>query len=170
MKLTLRFSAQNKPASLFIRFFRWILCSHVEAVMADGRTLGARLIGGVKIREAVAYSWVRDVVVEVPEALWVEALSMQGWRYDLIALFAFLFRIKMQKSGWVTCVEMWAELLKKHGVIIVPDTRTIDPYQLYLMLLNLNHGRAHTRRRTESVSTSAGSVWRGGRRRWCGCL
>lgn len=137
MKLTLRFSAQNKPASLFIRFFRWIPCSHVEAVMPDGSTLGARLIGGVKIRDTGTYSWVREVTLDVPEALWNEALSMQGWKYDLLALFAFLFRIKMQKSGWVTCVEMWAELLKKHGVIILHDTRTIDPYQLYLILLNL---------------------------------
>ena len=64
-------------------------------------------------------------------------LSMQGWKYDLLALFAFLFRIKMQKSKWVTCVEMWTELLKKHGVIEIPDARTIDPFMLYLILVNL---------------------------------
>jgi hypothetical protein len=32
---------------------------------------------------------------------------------------------------------MWTELLKKHGVIKVPDTRTIDPFMLYLILINL---------------------------------
>lgn len=137
MKLTLRFSAQNKPASIFIRFFRFISCSHVEAVLPDGRTLGARLIGGVRIRDPGTYSWVREVTLDVPDVLWAEALSMQGWKYDLLALFTFLFRIKMQKSEWVTCVEMWAELLKKHGVIMIPDTRTIDPFTLYLILINL---------------------------------
>lgn len=137
MKLTLRFSAQNKPASLFIRFFRFIPCSHVEAVMPDGSTLGARLIGGVKIRDTGIYSWAREITLDVPAVLWNEALSMQGWKYDLLALFAFLFRIKMQKSKWVTCVEMWTELLKKHGVIEIPDARTIDPFMLYLILVNL---------------------------------
>lgn len=141
MKLTLRFSAQNKPASLFICFFRFITYSHVEAVMTDNRTLSARLIGGVKIRDAGSYSRVKDVVVEVPEALWADAWSMQGWRYDLLGLFAFLFRIKMQKSKWVTCVEMWTELLKRHGVIEVPDTRIIDPFQLYLILVNLRKNK-----------------------------
>lgn len=141
MELVLRFSAQNKPASLFIRFFRWIPCSHVEAVLSGNRTLGARVIGGVKIREAGTYSWVREVTLEVPDALWAEALSMQGWKYDLIALFAFLFRVKMQKSKWETCVEMWAELLKKYKIIEVPDTRTIDPFTLYLILINLGKKR-----------------------------
>jgi hypothetical protein len=137
MELVLRFSAQAQPASWFIRFFRWIPFSHVEAVMSGNRTLGARLIGGVKIRPSGQHSKYADVVVEVPEALWLEALSLRGRKYDILALFAFLFRIKIQKSEWKTCVEMWAELLKKYGVIKVPDTRTIDPFQLYLIVTNL---------------------------------
>lgn len=137
MELVLRFSAQAQPASWFIRFFRWIPFSHVEAVLPGNRVLGARLIGGVKVRPTGTYSRSMDVVVTVPEALWAEAISMQGWRYDMLGLFAFLFHIKMQKSKWVTCVEMWTELLKKYGVIEVPDTRTIDPFMLYLILINL---------------------------------
>jgi hypothetical protein len=109
--------------------------------MSNGRTLGARVIGGVKIRPAIQYAYHRDVVVDVPEALWVEALNLQGRRYDLVGLFAFLFRIKMQVSRWFTCVEFVAELLVKHRVIVAPDTRPMDPFALYLILLNLNKGR-----------------------------
>jgi len=110
--------------------------------MANGGTLGARVIGGVKIRPEVRYAYQRDVVVDVPEALWGEALTLQGRPYDLLGLFAFLFRIKMQVSRWFTCVEFVAELLVKHGVIVAPDTRPLDPFTLYLILLNLNKGRA----------------------------
>lgn len=139
MKLILRFSAQNAPASLFIRFFRWIPYSHVEAVMSNNRTYGARLIGGVQIRKASTYSAFEDVAVDVPEALWIEALQLRGSRYDILGLFSFLFRIKMQKGSWKTCVEMWTELLKKYGVINIPDTRIIDPFQLFLIISNLRN-------------------------------
>ena len=141
MELILRFSAQNKLASWFIRFFRWIPYSHVEAVMSMNRTYGARLIGGVEIRSASTYSKHDDVVVIVPESLWIEALQLRGSKYDVLSLIGFLFRIKIQKGKWKTCVEMWAELLQKHGVIKVPDTRVIDPFQLYLILTNLNTGK-----------------------------
>lgn len=109
--------------------------------MSNDRTYGARLLGGVQVRDSQKYSRVVDVTVEVPEALWLEALSMRGWKYDILALFAFLFRIKMNQSDAVTCVEMWTTLLKKYGIIEIPDTRIIDPYQLYLILINIKHKR-----------------------------
>jgi hypothetical protein len=143
MNLVLRFSAQNLPASLFIRLFRWIPFSHVEAVMSDNRTYGARILGGVQVRKAPKYARLVDLTVDVPEALWIEALSMRGWSYDILALFAFLFRIKMNKGNAVTCVEMWTTLLDKYGIIEVPDTRIIDPYQLYLILININKRDKH---------------------------
>ncbi len=141
MELHVRFSSQALPGSWFIRFFRWIPFSHVEIAMSNGRTLGARVFGGVKIRPPRRYSHQADIIVDVPEALWIEALKMQGRRYDLVGLFAFLFRIKMQVSRWFTCVEFVAELLAKHKVIYIPDTRPMDPFTLYLVLLNLNKGR-----------------------------
>lgn len=142
MELQVRFSSQTKPGSWLIRFFRWIPFSHVEIAMSNGRTLGARLPGGVKIRPPAKYAHKEDIFVDVPEALWIEALELQGRPYDIIGMLAFLFRVKMQVSRWFTCVEFVAELLAKHRVIVVPDTRPLDPFALYLILLNLNKGRA----------------------------
>jgi hypothetical protein len=141
MELVVRFSAQNKPASMIIRFFRWIPHSHVEILMSNNRTLGARLIGGVAVRPPTEYAYYEDICVNVPEALWIEALNLRGTPYDILGLFSFLLRIGMQVSRWFTCVEFVAGLLKKHGVIDIPNEHRIDPFQLYLILLNLNKGR-----------------------------
>lgn len=140
-ELTLRFTADNKPASWLIRVFRFGWRSHAEAYMEDGRVLGARWFGGFIPRpwKPAAREWV--VTLPVPQALWDEALSLVGAKYDRSGMLAFLVRIRMNVSRMFFCSEVWAYLLKKHGVIVVEDDRQTDPDQLYLACVNVAHGR-----------------------------
>src|SRR6516164_2606539 len=48
--ITLQFVTSRDPESWAIRTFQRGWCSHVDAVMDDGRLLGARSDGGVAIR------------------------------------------------------------------------------------------------------------------------
>lgn len=137
MQLTVRFSAQNSLFSWWIRLFLWSPFSHVDVVLPNGDTLGARLIGGVKVRPPAKRMNVADVVIEVPEEVLQDGMALIGSPYDVFSLFSFLFRVGMQHSKWYTCVELWTGILKKHGVIVVPNEHRINPFQLYLILTNL---------------------------------
>jgi len=73
-----------------------------------------------------------------------EAKGMIGTRYDLLSLLSFPFRIEAQESKKVTCVEFVSELLHRHGIINVPNTHRLTPYQLYLILINIGWSRRVT--------------------------
>jgi hypothetical protein len=141
--VTVRFSAQRAIISQWIRWWTFSPFSHVEFLLGSGKTLGARLIGGVKEREIGDYSSYSDVTIEGGNVL-EEAKKMIGTKYDLLSLLSFPFRIEAQESKKVTCIEFVSELLHRHGIINVPNTHRLTPYQLYLILINIGWSRRVT--------------------------
>lgn len=85
--------------------------SHVDAVLPDGRLLGARsdavggVYPGVRVRPANYEKWVRRTLVELPVTesrahAWVEALQRQvGCQYDKQAILGFILGRREHTKG-----------------------------------------------------------------------
>ena len=148
MKLVFQFVAEHTVGSALIRWFTQSRFSHVDVVLPDGRLLGARLWGGVRIRPP---DYIKRLarVERVEVDLWgtQKALafctSQIGAGYDWRAILAFVTGVR--KKSWRTpgawfCSELAARVLEiagdfKFGV----ETVHISPGALYLATSPVEH-------------------------------
>ena len=139
-KVWLRFVTEPGFTSWAIRKFTWSDWSHVDFVLANGKFLGARLDGGVLVREHdyLVPSKFRYTYVEVENARKVMgwACSQIGKPYDWKAIAGFLPREDWHDPGHWFCSELAAAAFERMGNPIV-DRRAsrITPQTAYESVL-----------------------------------
>ena len=125
--------------------------SHVDAVMPDGRLLGARddapdgSLAGVRIRPANYEVWARQEVLELPAphivaSKWVAWLySQQGRPYDIGSIWGFILGRDLHQKGHWICSQLQLEALEECGLMPHLETpkQQVTPGSLRLMLLAL---------------------------------
>lgn len=93
MTIKLQFVASPTPQDHLIQLYSRGWPSHVDAIMDDGRLLGARLEGGVAIRPADYKTFTMKKIVEIQGAndqAFIHFLKAQlGCAYDWRAILAF---------------------------------------------------------------------------------
>ena len=144
MSIGLQFSRQPGLTSGLIAW-RGGRFSHVDAILSDGRLLGARsdhvggMPPGVQIRPAKYANWVEVYRVylttaPLPEHLFYEFLVHQlNKPYDKIGIFDFVFGVAHDRnwrdeSAWF-CSELIVAALEYAGIIkrLTLDAFKIDP-------------------------------------------
>jgi hypothetical protein len=122
-KIVLQFAAMDDPASEAIKFFERGWPSHVDAVLPDGRLLGARsdvvmgIPAGVQIRPAGYEEFTRTCVLtletdpEIEKAFYSFLFTQLGKPYDKTAIVAFAFHRDWQEEDSWFCSEMQAAAL-----------------------------------------------------------
>jgi hypothetical protein len=141
--IVLQFAGSNDVESDLIKIFSRGWCSHVDAVMADGTLLGARLSGGVAIRPASYASWPRvqrvhlDTTPEIADAFYAALVSQVGKPYDVTAIAAFALGRSWQSPDKWFCSELQAWALTNAGFFRHPlaaTDSTITPRDLLLVV------------------------------------
>ncbi len=123
VKLTYQFATEDSIASAIIRWYTWSPFSHVDLVLPDGSLLGARLKGGVQIRQPgyAKFTKTARYCVEVEEdqanMLYNIARLQVGKPYNTRAILAFAFEDYPDAGGasW-DCSELQIWLLFKIGI------------------------------------------------------
>jgi len=135
MTIQLQFVCGNAISSRTIAWFSAGHLSHVDAILPDGRLLGARSdhVGGkppgVQVRHPGYAKWVSRIIMTIPtdqtkQDKFYDFLRMQiGKPYDRLAILGFLFnRDWRDDDSWI-CSELQAAALEYAG---------ISPSPLYL--------------------------------------
>lgn len=141
--IVLQFASEPRVGSAVIRWFSHGEFSHVDAVLPDGRLLGARIKGGVQIR-APSYlgSDARLRRVYIPQAPAVEAgfyaglVQQIGKPYDWRAIIAFAAGRDWRADGAWFCSELQAFELERVGCLprlVLPHSK-LTPDDLYLVV------------------------------------
>jgi len=124
-KVTLCFSKSRSLGSALIRWFSWGSYSHVDFVTQDGRLLGARMFGGVKVRsyDSLHGSPREHLSFEVPsqgeaDAILKSAFDKVGQPYDWMGIIAMPFRSSWQHRSKVFCSEYVAQHCRARGVVL----------------------------------------------------
>ena len=135
--MLVQFSSQKTLSSRFIRLVTFSKWSHVEFILSDGSTVGARMFGGVKVRAPLS-DFLEKESFEITGISEQFIKSYIGNGYDYLGLIGWLFRADWQKPGKWLCSELVADALQKRGVIDVGKTNRVEPRLLYFVLKNLN--------------------------------
>ena len=122
-RITYQFATEDSFGSAVIRWFTWSKFSHVDLVLPDGSLLGARLNGGVQIRQPgyAKFTKTARYYVEVEngreDMLYKLARLQVGKPYNTKAIIAFAFKDYPIAGGesW-DCSELQIWLLLKIGV------------------------------------------------------
>ena len=121
----LRFVTEPGFTSWAIREFSWSDYSHIDFVLANGNFLGARLSGGVAVREHdyLIPSKYRYAFVEVRSVKSVIgwATSQVGKPYDWRAILGFLPREDWHEPGHWFCSELVAQAFNLKDTVIVDN-------------------------------------------------
>ena len=116
--------------------------SHVDIVLKDGRLLGARMDGGVQIREASYLEGCEVLQVKVPcgpawASIAYSFLAEQvGKPYDFTAIWAFVLGHNWRDPKSWMCSELGAAVLERAGIVnplVAPDSK-ITPDALLLLI------------------------------------
>jgi uncharacterized protein YycO len=140
-RVVLQFSTQDDPESWAIRRYSHSEFSHVDLVLPNGQLLGARLEGGVRIREAGYAAWSKTLVVtletERAGAVYDAAFTQLGKPYDRWAIAAFALGRDWRDDGAWYCSELIAWALEQAGFFPRPlwlPVAKITPGDLLLVL------------------------------------
>ena len=123
--MKVRFSSQSNLGSWLIRHIIKSEWSHVEFVLDNGNTIGARFFGGVRERKPIKYKACKDF--DIPEI----QLGDIGSTYDYLALLGSLFHTYLQKEDWYQCSEYVAKQLMDHNLIDIECYHLMEPDDLY---------------------------------------
>ena len=115
-----QFATDNSAGGLLIRYGTRCDWSHVDAVLPDGRLLGARISGGVQIREPgyEKFAATRRMAIETDLAndIYANLYSQIGKPYDWRAIIAFGLgdRDWREEDSWF-CSELQIWAVEKAG-------------------------------------------------------
>lgn len=136
-RVWLRFVTEPGLTSWTIRTFSWSDWSHVDFVLSNGKFLGARLDGGVQIREHDYLTPSRFCYASVE--VYGSTRRVLGWAtaqvgkpYDWRAILGFGFRRDWHDPGHWFCSELVAEAFKlKDSAIVDNRAYRITPQMVY---------------------------------------
>lgn len=143
--IRLRFVTGGELFSSAIRLQEGFWASHVEAVMPDGRLLGAHIAGGVLARKADydKGQWTKQLFVELPveqasaDAFHAYLISRLNRPYDMAAIVGFvLHRDEHTERGFI-CSALQTMALRDCGYFATPlvePAHKISPRDLLLIL------------------------------------
>ncbi len=115
--IQIQFSTEANIASRVCHYYDHVWCSHVDAVMPNGGLLGAKLLGGVKIRPNLGFT--KTLLVELPttqtiyDKFYGFLRDQLGKPYDLSSVFAFAFERDVAANDSWFCSELIAVALDK---------------------------------------------------------
>lgn len=123
MDITLQFSAQSVKSggilaalgSWAIRTWTWCPYSHVDIVLPDGRWLGARMSGGVQIRDPYPVSRAVRLACDMPDDFLDVAKSMVGRKYNWLPLIGIPLHLDLGERGEEFCDQFVLEVAHKVG-------------------------------------------------------
>lgn len=141
-QLIWQFATENSIPGWIIRFGTRCSWSHVDAVLPDGRLLGARIKGGVQIREPgyAHFAHTQRVMIEtdLSTAVYEQLHTQIGKPYDWRAIAAFIFgdRDWREEDSWF-CSELQLWAVEQAGFfpkpISIPSDR-LSPRDQWLLL------------------------------------
>lgn len=120
--IELQFATESTLTSDFIRFWTWSRWSHVDLVTPGGKFLGARLNGGVQLRNPgyTKFSNKLQLYVscskEVADRIWYYAHKQIGKPYDLTAIMGFAVRRDWANEEAWFCSEFVAFCFQAAGI------------------------------------------------------
>jgi hypothetical protein len=141
--ITLQFLAGMDFSSNLISWFGGgPAYSHVDAVLADGRLLGARQEGGVAIRAADYYGQTKTLRVEIPtttpqtDRFWNFIDQQIGKPYDSKAIIGFVVGRDWRDPGSWFCSELIAAGLEEADLVhkLACPANKVTPADLVLIL------------------------------------
>jgi hypothetical protein len=146
--IRLQFATQGNPAAWIIRFYEHGWASHVDAILPDGRLIGARWRtpgvdgqgvtrrGGLLIRPAGYAPFSRTLVMELvatpdqEKAFYDFLIGQLGKPYDLTAILAFAFERNWRENDSWFCSEAITAAVQGCGLVaklVTPSNRvTVD--------------------------------------------
>ena len=133
----LRFVHENGITSRAIEWFTRSEFCHVDFVLSNGKFLGARLEGGVEIRDhdyltPDSFCYAKVEVMGSNRRVLGWATSQVGKPYDWVAILAFLPRTNWHDPGKWFCSELVAEAFKlKDSAIVDNRAYRITPQMVY---------------------------------------
>ncbi len=126
-------ATENTIGSALIRWFTWSSYSHVDFVLPDGRLLGARLKGGVQIREPgyANFTKTKRFVIDGPDSILDWAKSQVGKPYDWRAIVAFAYHHDWKSRDAWFCSELVAAACLDNGIRLLNEqVNRVTPGQL----------------------------------------
>ena len=143
----LQFATESGLSSWAIRWFTHSDYSHVDMVLPGGKLLGARLDGGVKVRDPGygAFTATKRVSILTPKApaVYRAALQQRMTPYDWKAIIAFAVPALMPHRNWrdpnaFFCSELVAWALEQGGFFtprnVALPANKITPGDLLLLV------------------------------------
>lgn len=140
--ISFQFSAEANIPTLLIEWYGHGCWSHVD-VMLDGKLLGARINGGVQLREPGYAKFSRTKQVDIPStpqqldhyALWL--MQQVGKPYDMTAIMAFAANRNWQEDDSWFCSELTArglEIIQWFPYPLSVPSNKITPPDFMLLL------------------------------------
>ena len=143
--IKLRFVTGGELFSAGIRFQESFWASHVEAVMPNGKLLGAHLDGGVLDRDADydKGQWTKQLILELPveqamaDAFHAYLISRLNRPYDMSAILGFVLHRDQHTDAGFICSALQTMALracKFFAAPLVEPAHKISPRDLLLIL------------------------------------
>jgi len=139
-RIKLQFSTEANIGSKILHYYDHVWASHVDAVLTDGKLLGAKYFGGVMARRNVGFT--KTLLVELPtdqrthDAFYDFCYAQVGKPYDMGAIIAFAFERDWQQHDSWFCSELIAAALQESGFLPYPlfaGHNKITPQNLLIM-------------------------------------
>lgn len=137
--LTIQLSASNNPISKITRWITRGEFGHVDIILpnAPNTLIGAHVFGGIKktTYNCSDFSKIKRYKIEVSQEtiLWVS--KQLGRKYDISAIFGFIFKIPVREDTTSICSEFAFDVLEQsfnHQVKF--QSSKISPRDLHLVL------------------------------------
>lgn len=140
MSVRIQLSTESGPVSEFIRWYTWSNWSHIDLVLPSGSLLGARLDGGVQVRDPGYANFSKTLMLEAPDApqsIYEEALKQVGKPYSKETILGLAVRqdygsdAEFDCSEFVTYASIQAGFpffITQHADRITPRDFGICPY------------------------------------------
>lgn len=146
MRIVAQFSTEAGISSWLLRWFTHSHFSHVDIQLSDGSLIGARLSGGVRLRPSnyAKFTRIERIAIDVSETEYAAAIdwlySKIGTKYDIKAIFAFMFNRNWRDMKRLFCSEYYIDLLEylKKIRVRTPANR-ITPNDAYLLAYTIGY-------------------------------
>jgi hypothetical protein len=137
--LTIQLSASNNPISKITRWITRGEFGHVDIILPNDPEIliGAHVFGGIKKTrfKAADFSKIKRYEIEVSQKTISWVSKQLGRKYDISAIFGFIFKIPVREDTASICSEFAFDVLERsfnHQVKF--QSSKISPRDLHLVL------------------------------------